>query len=79
MCHSGKLIILTLLATIVSRNAGFQLVMMGARRGKGIGLKRSLDSTTVGDKKSTQGNAAKALNQGRGQEITGVTLPANGV
>jgi hypothetical protein len=79
MYHNWKLILLTLLGTIVSRNAAFQLVMMGSRRGKGVGLKRSLDSTTIGDKKSTQGKSAKSLNQGRGQEITGVTLPTNGL
>ena len=46
---------------------GFHMVMM-ARRGKG-NLKRSLeDSDTVPSK-------AASLNQGKGQEITGVTLP----
>jgi hypothetical protein len=54
--------------------------MMGSRRGKGMGINRSSDSTTnIGDKKSSPGKAVKSLNQGRGQEITGVTLPADGV
>jgi len=52
--------------------------MMGSRRGKG-GLKKSLDPAKVGDKfvapKKTPMNS---LNNGLGQEITGVTLPADG-
>ena len=45
---------------------------MMARRGKG-GLKRSLEG--VSNKRASGGSGAAALNQGKGQEITGVTLP----
>lgn len=60
--------------------------MMGARRGKGS-LQRSLDDTNENSfsnriKKSSssksQRGAMNALNGGKGQEITGVTLPAPG-
>ena len=65
--------ILVLTSMMSSRNDNFadafHIVMMGrARRGKGD-LKRSLDGGTVN---------SKSLNQGKGQEITGVTLPADG-
>eukprot|EP00553_Chaetoceros_curvisetus_P008826 CAMPEP_0204624638 /NCGR_PEP_ID=MMETSP0717-20131115/10391_1 /ASSEMBLY_ACC=CAM_ASM_000666 /TAXON_ID=230516 /ORGANISM="Chaetoceros curvisetus" /LENGTH=175 /DNA_ID=CAMNT_0051640097 /DNA_START=49 /DNA_END=576 /DNA_ORIENTATION=- len=50
--------------------------MMGARRGKGS-LKQSLDGTSSKKFKSEK-SAVSSLNQGRGQEITGVTLPAEG-
>jgi hypothetical protein len=49
--------------------SAFTLVMMGRRRGK------------VGDKKLTsqkQSSPIKSLNGGKGQEITGVSLPAEG-
>lgn len=47
---------------------------MGNRRGKG-NLKRSLDPNNVGDKAS---KGVNSINGGRGQEITGVSLPAEG-
>lgn len=46
----------------------FSLVMMGARRGKGD-LKRSLDPSSSSNNRQSQPGK-------RGQEITGVTLPA---
>jgi hypothetical protein len=49
---------------------GFSMVMM-ARRGKGS-LQRSLDTDDMGGKKGVA-----SLNKGKGQEITGVTLPLN--
>ena len=50
--------------------------MMGARRGKG-NLKGRLGDTS--SKKSTKTQSAVSnLNQGKGQEITGVTLPSPG-
>lgn len=55
---------------------GFNLVMMGRRKGAG-NLKRSLDLIPESDKQMSSSNL-KSLNQGRGQEITGVTLPAEG-
>merc|ERR1712232_1042571 len=48
----------------------FTLVMMGARRGKKRNLKQLLSED------GTQ--SAKSINRGRGQEITGVSLPAAG-
>jgi len=52
--------------------SSFQLVMMGAKRGKGT-LKKTLDGGTAG-----QPTSSRSLNKGKGQEITGVTLPADG-
>jgi len=53
------------------------LAMMGSRRGGGKrragNLKRNLEEDTTGSPKSQ-----RSLNRGRGQEITGVTLPADG-
>lgn len=58
--------------------SAFSLVMMGSRRGKG-GLKKSLDPTSSGDKMAaTKRTPTNTLNNGLGQEITGVTLPADG-
>jgi len=51
----------------------FTLVMMGARRGKGM-LRKGLEDSP----KTTKSSSVSSLNQGRGQEITGVTLPAEG-
>lgn len=52
----------------------FTLTMMGSRRGKGGNLKQTLDNT------AGRGGASsvKGINGGRGQEITGVTLPEKG-
>jgi len=49
---------------------------MGRRKGAG-NLKRSLDLIPESDKKMSSSNI-KRMNQGRGQEITGVTLPSEG-
>ena len=51
----------------------FHMVMM-VKRGKG-GLKQNLEDAGTTSKKR---KGAGSLNQGKGQEITGVTLPANG-
>lgn len=57
--------------------SSFSLVMMGGRRGKG-GLRRSLDPSSVGDRKSMSAqDKINRMNNGKGQEITGVTLPEN--
>ena len=61
-----------LLLAFLSSCQALTLVMMGARRGKG-GLKQNLE-----DAKTFSSKGVKALNGGRGQEITGVTLPAEG-
>jgi len=54
------------------------MVMMGRQKGN---LKRSLDPSRDGEAKRVKGSdrgSLRSLNQGRGQEITGVTLPAEG-
>lgn len=65
----------------LSYSTAFTLHMMGGRRGKG-----ELKQRLVGDKsvKNSSNNmksnksAVASLNQGRGQEITGVSLPSEG-
>eukprot|EP00980_Cylindrotheca_fusiformis_P018822 scaffold6276_cov138-Cylindrotheca_fusiformis.AAC.9 len=55
----------------------FHMVMMGRRAaGKGK-LKQSLEGESVSKKKGNS-SSINSLNQGKGQEITGVTLPADG-
>lgn len=73
----SKIIALALLALqlMASQVEGFQLVMMGGRSRKKGNLKQQLSGEGVSKKK---GNSVSAQNQGRGQEITGVTLPAEG-
>ena len=61
-----------LLLAFLASCQGLTLVMMGARRGKG-GLQQNLD-----DARTFSSKGVKALNGGKGQEITGVTLPAEG-
>lgn len=75
MLEKGHIIFIFLLigTTFVS---SFNAVMMGTRRGGGY-IKRDLDDDDYSDKNSSAKNINK-LNQGRGQEITGVTLPADG-
>jgi nitrite reductase/ring-hydroxylating ferredoxin subunit len=50
---------------------GFNLVFMGTRRGKG-NLNRQLPEENANMKR------VASINKGKGQEITGVTLPASG-
>ena len=59
--------------TLVS---SFHLVLM-ARRGKG-NLKKRIEGTDSSSKSGGKGKNLNSLNQGRGQEITGVSLPAEG-
>ncbi|CAB9503029.1 expressed unknown protein [Seminavis robusta] len=66
-------LLLLLLALLIPEHESFHLVMMGSRRGKG-GLKKTLNS----DSQATTPKEVRSLNKGKGQEITGVTLPANG-
>mmetsp|Transcript_34248 Transcript_34248/g.51687 ORF Transcript_34248/g.51687 Transcript_34248/m.51687 type:complete len:206 (-) Transcript_34248:303-920(-) len=68
-----------LISSTTLKVEGFTLTMMGSRRGKG-NLKRSLDPSTAGDASRMKNptGSTKSLNGGRGQEITGVTLPAEG-
>lgn len=63
-----KVLALVALSCFVFAANAFNLVFMGRRRGT---LKNNLD-----DKNSQ--NPAASINKGRGQEITGVTLPAEG-
>mmetsp|Transcript_16893 Transcript_16893/g.41156 ORF Transcript_16893/g.41156 Transcript_16893/m.41156 type:complete len:199 (-) Transcript_16893:38-634(-) len=73
-----KIIALALLALQLMASQqveGFQLVMMGRRGGKKGTLKQQLSGEGVSKKKA---NSPNSLNEGRGQEITGVTLPAEG-
>jgi len=74
---ASLLLVLLLVQTMIMSSNGFSLVMMGVRRGKG-NLGKSLDPYSVGDKQSTAQDKVKSMNSGRGQEITGVTLPRNG-
>ena len=56
-------------AMMMTSTTAFTLVMMGVKRGKAGNLKRSLDDSNG----KTAG--VRGINKGRGQEITGVTLP----
>lgn len=60
----------------------FTLTMMGSRRGKG-GMRITDGSTSKNKNKmgktNKSNNPANSLNQGKGQEITGVSLPAEGM
>lgn len=74
-------LLLAFLANTLSRGSAFTLEMMGARRGKG-----ELNQRIVGDALPSSSNSLKnpksvisSLNQGRGQEITGVSLPSEGM
>ncbi|KAL7571729.1 hypothetical protein ACA910_002828 [Epithemia clementina (nom. ined.)] len=63
-------LLLILCATI----DGFNIVYLAKRGGKG-NLKRTLNDNVDGSNKKA---GVKTANQGRGQEITGVTLPLEG-
>jgi len=65
----GAFATLAAMMMIMTSTSAFTLVMMGAKRGKAGNLKRSLDDSN-GKTSGVQG-----MNKGRGQEITGVTLP----
>jgi nitrite reductase/ring-hydroxylating ferredoxin subunit len=86
-CHSGTrrrgrmppfllLLLLTVVWDSLNTNlpsvSALQLVMMGARRNK-VPLNRILE-----DDSSSSFSNKRSINSGKGQEITGVTLPANG-
>eukprot|EP00804_Cyclotella_cryptica_P014662 CCRYP_012708-RA/>CCRYP_012708-RA protein AED:0.09 eAED:0.09 QI:157/1/1/1/1/1/4/516/144 len=62
---------------LLSSSTAFTLTMMGGRRGKG-NLKKSLDPSYVGGKGISSSGGVSSLNGGRGQEITGVTMPEQG-
>lgn len=65
-----------LVASSSYRVEGFSFVLMG-RRPKGD-LKRALSGNDGQSKRRGKGDPAAAMNGGKGQEITGVTLPAEG-
>ncbi len=73
------ILLLQLLASLMHQSDGFSFVLMGRGRGKG-NLKRTLSDKGNPNKKLRRGEDPTAvMNDGRGQEITGVTLPAEGM
>jgi nitrite reductase/ring-hydroxylating ferredoxin subunit len=66
--HLSLLLLLSILQSWASDVLAFNFVLMGVRRGKGA-LTQNLEGSS---------KDPRALNQGKGQEITGVTLPADG-
>jgi len=75
MKSSSALVVLLHLLFYCKLSSSFSVLFMGARRGKGE-LKRVIESS---DKNSNNPPSdIRSLNQGKGQEITGVTLPADG-
>ncbi len=73
----GVLLHLLMLLSTCAVTMSFTLTMMGARRGKGK-LKSGLDDTSSKKSISKKSQVSTSLNQGKGQEITGVTLPSPG-
>jgi flagellar biosynthesis component FlhA len=71
----STLVVLGFICTIPPASS-FSLLMMGTRRGKG-GMKIDVSSSSSKSTKSAKSQIA-SLNNGRGQEITGVSLPAPG-
>ena len=69
--RQNTLHILLFLGLCLQCASGFSIIFM-AKRGKG-GLKRALDDET-----SAKPTSSRSFNQGKGQEITGVTLPGDG-
>ena len=74
--HLIALVLLALGASCPTTTDAFSLEMMG-RRGRKGGLKTNLESDGLSSKKG-KARSPNSANQGRGQEITGVTLPAEG-
>jgi nitrite reductase/ring-hydroxylating ferredoxin subunit len=78
MLRSFPISVILLFVGSLTVSSAFTLVMMGSRRGKG-GLKKSLNPNSTGDKLTPpKKTSMNSLNNGKGQEITGVTLPAEG-
>lgn len=71
------LLLLCVCALRVDPTRGFSIVLMAAKRGKKGDLQRVLHDDDT-ETQSTPPKSSRSLNQGRGQEITGVTLPAEG-
>lgn len=72
-----SILICLLLASSIDGVDGFSFVLMG-RRGKGD-LKRALSGNDgQSGKRGKNQDPAAAMNDGKGQEITGVSLPAEG-
>jgi len=70
-----RLLVATIFAILMGMARSFSFVLM-AKRGKGS-LQKALDGAdSISRKKKS--NSVNSLNQGKGQEITGVTLPAEG-
>jgi len=75
---AGRIMVLPM---VLPAADAFSLVMMGARRGrkKGSSLKRTLEGgDSAPATSSQQRQQQRSLNRGKGQEITGVSLPAGG-
>lgn len=71
------LLLIQLIASWIHEADGFSFVLMGRGRGN---LKRALSDNDGQSKKRGKGqDPAASANGGRGQEITGVTLPAEGM
>ena len=67
------LLLLCIWSLVVETTTSFSIVFM-AKRGKKGGLQRTLND----DESGKTPKSSRSFNQGRGQEITGVTLPADG-
>ncbi len=74
---SISLLLLAIATIFTYEIQAFTLTMMGSRRGKG-GMRITDGSTSKKKLKNSAKSQINSLNQGRGQEITGVTLPAPG-
>ena len=78
-----ELLLYAILFTIFSYRIqdvnGFSFILMGRGRGKG-NLKRALsDEGSRSKKRGKERDPVASMNGGKGQEITGVTLPAEGM
>ena len=74
LSHVSLLVILAA-ASWMTPISSFSLTMMGSRRGKG-GMK--IDGGSSKNKFKSEASKISRLNDGKGQEITGVTMPAEG-
>ena len=73
MVSKSILLLVILVTNDYVFTSSFSIVMMGARRGKG-----NLKKGFADDSGSKSNSSPASLNNGKGQEITGVSLPAEG-
>ncbi len=72
------ILLIQLLASLMHESDGFSFVLMG--RGRKGNLKRALsDKSNPAKLRKKGGDPTASLNDGKGQEITGVSLPAEGM